>query len=421
MTLFWMIIILGIMVLVHELGHFLPAKLFGIEVPVFSIGFGKRLIGRQIGSTDYRISVFPFGGYVSLKGMDPGEYNGSDSEFLSKPVWQRIIVIFSGPFANLILAFVILFIIVNAYGIPQVRNMPLKDIQGSASAYLMPGDSIISVNENKIESFLDIYTNVSFGKENTFLLKRDNHIISVSFNVNDPDSFALIPYIKPVIGRIVSESPAEKAGLKEGDIIIAVNGEKISDWTEISEKVSDMYEQSITVGILRNDSAMIFEMIPQKYQITQGDSIINTGKIGIEYVTTIEYPTLAGSLKAAFNRMIFIGRAILDFLGMLVTGRAPANTVGGPIAIYSLIGENLKWGFDALLSFVAFFSLNLCIFNLIPFPPLDGSYIMIYLFEGIFRKRAGVKFMRAYQQVGFFVLILLIVFVTFNDILRVFK
>lgn len=421
MTFVWMILILGIMVLVHELGHFIPAKIFGIDVPVFSIGFGKRLIGRKIGQTDYRISAFPFGGYVSLKGMDPGEYKGNSDEFLSKPVWQRIIVIFSGPFANLVFAFVILFIIVSVYGIPKVSNMPLKEVNGSASEYLMPGDSIVSVNDHSVESFLDIYTYVSFGKENSFTVKRNNEINTISFSIDDPDSFALIPYIKPVIGKVISNSPADKAGIIKGDVITKVNNTEINDWTEISREISDKYGREISVEIMRRDSLLVFRLTPQTYEIAEGDSIIKTGKIGIEYITAVEYPSFNGTLKASYNRMMFIVRAIIDFLKMLFTGRAPASTVGGPIAIYSLIGENLKWGFDALLSFVAFFSLNLCIFNLIPFPPLDGSYIVIYLFEGIFRKKAGVRFMRTYQQVGFFILILLIVFVTFNDILRVIK
>ncbi len=421
MTFILMILILGIMVLVHELGHFIPAKIFNISVPVFSIGFGKRLIGKKIGDTDYRISAFPLGGYVSLKGMDPGEFSGASDEFLSKPVWQRIVVIFFGPFSNLVFAYILLFIIVSSFGVPFINNMPLKEVNGSASAYIMPGDSIIAVNNENIVSFLDIYTKISFGNENTFLLNRDNEILELSFNINDPDSFSLIPLIKPVIGKVLEDSPAELSGLMKNDIIVSINGKKTNDWSDVSLMISDEYEKEISVTVKRGDSLYLMNMTPKKYQYTENDSIKNTGKIGIEYVTVIEKLSFTESVKVSFGRLTYIFKAILDFMKMLFTGKAPANAVGGPIAIYSMIGENLKWGIDALLSFVAFFSLNLCIFNLIPFPPLDGSYIVIYLFESIFRKKAGVKFMRVYQQIGFFTFMLLVIFVTFNDIMRVIK
>ncbi len=421
MTFIWMIIILGTMVLVHEFGHFIPAKIFNIEVPVFSLGFGKRLFGKKFRGTDYRISMLPFGGYVNLKGMDPGEYTGKDNEFLSKSPLKRIIVVFSGPFFNLIFAFLILQLTISIYGVPVIDNMPLKEVRGSASQYLMEGDSIISINGNTITSFLDTYESITFGKNNTFVFKRNENIMEQSFIINDPDSFVLIPYIKPIIGKVVSGSPADKAGMIMGDIIVNIDNNVINDWGDIPSIISEKYDEEVTLLVMRNEQVLDFTLIPEKYEYIENDTVKVAGKIGIEYVTTIKKLSLGESLKTSFNRLKYITTAIINFLEMLVTGKVSAKAVGGPIAIYSLIGENMKWGFDALLSFVAFFSLNLCIFNLIPFPPLDGSYILIYVFEGIFKKRAGAKFMKIYQQVGFYLLMIMVVLVTVNDILRLFK
>ena len=421
MTFLYMIIILGTMVLVHELGHFIPAKLFNIEVPIFSLGFGKRLFGKKFRGTDYRISMLPFGGYVNLKGMDPGEYKGKENEFLSKSPLKRIIVVFSGPFFNLIFAFIILQLIVNIYGVPVIDNMPLKEVRGSASQYLMQGDSIISVNGNTITSFLDTYESILFGKKNVFIFERNENIIEQSFIINDPDSFALIPYIKPIIGKVVSNSPADRAGMIKGDIIVNIDNNEINDWGDIPSLISEKYDEEVFVLIKRDEQILDFTLIPEKYEYIENDTLKISGKIGIEYVTTIRKLSFGESIITSFNRLKYITVAIINFLEMLIMGKVSPKTVGGPIAIYSLIGENMKWGFDALLSFVAFFSLNLCIFNLIPFPPLDGSYILIYSFEGIFKKRAGAKFMRIYQQIGFYLLMTMVVLVTFNDILRLFR
>ncbi len=418
MTFLIMIIILGIMVIVHEAGHFIPAKLFKMEVPIFSIGYGKRLIGKKIKGTDYRISLIPFGGYVKLKGMDPDEMNETENAFLRKPVWQRIIVIFSGPFSNLILAFFIFLIIIKFFGITYIDNTHLREVKGEAQQYLQVDDSIMSVNGKNIEYFTDIFTHMNFGEDNEFIIKRNNEIITEKFKITNPDSFLIYPIIKPIIGDVVNNSPAYKAGLKKDDIIISIDNNNIKSWDDVSQFIKNKYEQNVQVSVLRNSDTLSFNIIPDKYEIMDGDSTIFVGKIGIMFIAKTVKPNLYNSIKYSFERIKFVSVSIVKFLKLLITGKMSAKNVGGPISIYTMVGENMKWGFDALLGFMAFFSLNLFIFNLIPFPPLDGSFILLYIVEGIFKIKANRKFMLIYQQIGFFILMLLILLVSYNDIMR---
>ncbi|MDY6787299.1 MAG: RIP metalloprotease RseP [candidate division WOR-3 bacterium] len=418
MTFIVLIIVLGIMVLVHEAGHFIPAKIFNVDAPIFSIGFGKRLIGKTFRGTDYRISLFPFGGYVKMKGMDPGEYSGDKREFLSKPVWQRILIIFAGPFSNFILAFLIIYIVTVGFGTVNLPNAPLSDTRGSDAGALVQGDSIISVNNVQIDKFNDIYENIDWSRENEITVMRGSEEITLSITIEDPEEFALIPRIEPVIGKVIKGTPAEKSGIREGDKIIYIDSVRINDWRDISRELEGKYSEETEIVILRNEEMFPMSIVPEKMETMDNDTVAYRGYIGVEYVSMKEYPGLFEGVGMAWDRMAFLTVSIIKFIGMLFTGNMSMKMVGGPIAIYSMIGQNIQWGMDALLLFVSFFSLNLCIFNLIPFPPLDGSYILLYAVEGIFRKRATERFMLIYQQIGLIILIALIIFVTYNDVMR---
>ncbi len=418
MTFIWMIVVLGIMVFVHELGHFIPAKLFGINVPVFSFGYGKRLVGKTYRGTDYRISLIPFGGYVKMQGMDPEEFTGAESDFLSKNVLKRIIVIVAGPFSNLIFAFLMFMFIVSIYGISYIDNAPLLSAEYNAAEYFQAGDSIVSVNTAEIEYFTDIYKFIRPGEDNTFSIYRNGEITEVNVFVSAPDSFILIPKIKPVINTVTKASPAEQAGFKAGDLIINADGIPISSRQEFAGIISGTYDKPVNVTVMREDSTITLTVVPERIEYMDADTIAASGRIGIEYRINTLRPGFIGTVKAASERISYVSSAILRFLFMLVTGKMSFKMVGGPISIYSMIGENLKWGFDAFLSFVAFFSLNLFIFNLIPFPPLDGSYVLLYLYEGVSRRKVSRKFMLVYQQIGLIILVLLVISVSFNDIMR---
>lgn len=420
MTFIWMIAVLGVMVFIHELGHFIPAKLFGINVPVFSFGYGKRLFGKKFRGTDYRVSLVPFGGYVKMQGMDPDEYEGRSSDFLSKNVLKRIIVIASGPLGNFIFSFIILLAIVSAYGVSYIENAPVYRAEGSAQGYFEQGDSIISVNGKDIETFTDIYRYLRAGEKNSFTVQRGQEIITSDIMLSAPDSFIIVPRIKAEISAVTPDSPADEAGFMAGDVITGVDGMRINSRQEFADIIKGIYEKPVNVTVSRNDAETELTVIPAKIEYMDNDTVAYAGRIGIEYKLKTVRPGFTGSIKAAWDRLEYISVSIVRFLYMLVTGRMSFKMVGGPISIYSMIGENLKWGFDAFLSFVAFFSLNLFIFNLIPFPPLDGSYIILYLYEAVSRRKVSRKFMLVYQQIGLIILVLLVITVSFNDIMRFF-
>lgn len=419
MTLIYMILTLGIMVIVHELGHFLCAKFFKIGVPVFSVGMGKRIFGITKNKTEYRFSIMPFGGYVRLKGMDDFEGTKRDEDdFMVKHPLKRIAVIFSGPFANFILAFILLLFMTLIYGISYMPNTPVYSVSSLYDSLLLRGDSIVSVNEKQVKYYTDIFKYIKPNDINSFSVMRNNELKRVIFNLDKPDSFAIFPEISTKVGFVSPSSPAEKAGIMKNDIIIAIDSLTINIWQEISEVIKSSYDKSVTLKVLRGEETLLIEVTPEKKEEQIDDSIRYYGVIGIGYSSETIKPTFTKGIILTFERVNFITTSIVKFLSQLFTGRMSVKNLGGPISIYSMTGESLKWGFDSFLAFVAFFSLNLFIFNLIPFPPLDGSYIMIFLYEFLFRKKTTAKFMNIYQQVGFIILMLLIVFVSFNDILR---
>ncbi|HAV93078.1 TPA: RIP metalloprotease RseP [candidate division WOR-3 bacterium] len=420
MTLIYMIITLGIMVIVHELGHFLVAKLFKIGVPVFSIGMGKRLFGITKNGTDYRVSLMPFGGYVHLKGMETFEQGEKDDDdFMVKHPLKRIAVIFSGPFANFILSFILLFIMTLAFGVSYMPNTPVYSIASPYDSLFLRGDFIESVNGNDIKYYIDIFKYLKPNEINNISILRDGADKEVAFKLDKPDSFLIYPEICTKVGMVSPGSPAEKSGIMKNDIILAIDTLNIKTWQEMSEIIKQSYDISLSIKIERGADTLLLSVIPEKKEQQDGDSTMYYGVVGIGYSSELMKPGFKQGISLTIERVNYIASSIVKFLAQLFTGKMSVKNLGGPISIYTMTGESLKWGFDSFLAFVAFFSLNLFIFNLIPFPPLDGSYILIFLFELFTKKRATTKFMNIYQQIGFVTLMLLIVLVSFNDILRI--
>lgn len=419
MTILYMVLTLGIMVLVHELGHFIAARFFKIGVPVFSIGMGKRLFGVKRGGTDYRFSVLPFGGYVKLKGME--DFDGTDrdgDDFMAKHPIKRMLVIFFGPFANFLLAFLLMFAMVFFYGVSYMPNTPVYSALSPYDTLFFKGDSVMSVNGNAVLYYTDIFKFLKPNETNSFELLRGNEVTRVEFKLDKPDSFAIYPEIKTKIGTVSSGSPAERAGIMKGDIILSVDSSKTRCWQDMAEIIKVSCNRSLSLTILRGGDTLVFNAVPESREEKSGDSTLCSGFLGVGYSSEMKRPSFIQSASITFERISYLSLSLVKFLSQLFTGRMSVKNLGGPISIYTMTGESLKWGFDSFLAFVAFFSLNLFIFNLIPFPPLDGSYIIIFLFETLFRKKATTKFMTVYQQIGYLILMGLVVLVSFNDILR---
>ena len=355
MTVFAFILVLGLLIFVHELGHFLIAKACGIRVLKFSLGFGPCLIGKKIGETEYLVSIFPLGGYVKMLGENPDERELSQEQqaasFSHKTVWQRFLVVFAGPAFNFLFTIALFWMIFLTAGVPH------------------PVDS-------------------------------------------------------SVIGQVKVDSPAAQAGLKPGDRIVAINGNKIASWPDVLNGVKDSGGKPLTIAIMRGEARQQMTIIP---------SIDSVKSI---YGEEVEKRYMIGIVKSDEMRLERVGlvRALTDawqqswmYVELTVTGFVkivqhviPASELGGPILIAQIAGQQMERGWMSLCYFMGLLSVNLAVLNLLPVPVLDGGHLFFLTLEGIRRKPLAERAQMAAQQVGLALLGMLMIFVFYNDIVRLF-
>lgn len=330
------ILIFGVLILVHELGHFIVAKATGIRVEEFAIGMGPKIFGVKYGETDYSLMVLPIGGYNKMSGMEPGTED-DEKGFNSKSVFQRMMVIIAGSLMNFLLA-IILFVLVFSYiGVPANSN---------------------------------------------------------------------------VIGDTIEGFPAEQAGLKKGDQLTAINGEPVNNWLELTQIIQKSPEKNLTITVQRDNTILEIDVVPKK------DPETGLGLIGIRD-SLKTYPVWTG-LKLGTERAIAILVLIVTSLVHIITGQAPAE-VAGPVGIVHMIGEAAQYGAGMILNFAALLSLNLGLINLLPIPALDGSRLVFLAIEGIRGKPINPERENFVHLVGFAMLILLMILITYKDILRIFN
>jgi len=431
-TTFYFLVVIGILVLVHELGHFLAAKFFGMRVDRFSIGFPPRAFGKKIGDTDYCVSWIPVGGYVKIAGMVDESF---DTEFLNeepkpwefraKPIWQRMIVICAGVFMNIVLAVFIFWGIIVYQG---KTVKPVTEIgfvvpeSPAAKAGFQSGDVVVAVNGERPAHWEDIenllYTNALSGNLAVDITRGSE---PVSIKIGRPitseileSGLGLYPKgIVPLVGSVEIGKPAEQAGLKPGDVIVEINNVRISYYS-LAEAVKRNAGKQVTLGWKRNGE------IKQALLTPTAD-----GKIGVGFTptydgqyATVHYSVLAAipeGIKDAWNMswmnlksiyQIFVGRVSLS------------KSVAGPIMIAKMATRSAEVGILNFLGFMALLSMNLAILNLFPFPALDGGHAMFLVYEAIFRREIPARVKIALQQVGFVLLLVFMAFVLYNDIVR---
>ncbi len=386
---------LGVMVLVHEWGHFVIARLFGVRVEVFSIGFGPRLFGTRRGPTDYRLSALPLGGYVRMAGDNPAEERrGDPDEFLSKPRWQRVLIALAGPTTNFLMA-VILTAALFMHGgeQPSYADKPVvvagvvKD-SPAQKAGIQPGDHIVSFGGVKDPTWDRVALELALsapGHSVPATIERDDRLITTSVE-SEPLPFAVVGYpAEPVIvGSVAHGLPAERAGLKEGDVVIAANGQHLTAPSQFSEIVQQSGGNAMSLDIQRNGQAQTLELRP-----TWGDPGDGTPRwqIGItfRFVTSPRrYSPLRAVLKATQFHIILANKLVY-LVGELFTGRVSLKQVQGPLGIVQESSRAAKRGFGDLVSLMALVSLNLAILNLLPIPILDGGHILMLGIESLLR------------------------------------
>lgn len=416
------LVLFTIMVISHEFGHFIAAKITGIGVNRFSIGLGPKLFGFRSGGTEYVLSLVPLGGYVKMKGMDPGEIKGEKDEFFSKSILVRTFVVLSGPFLNLILAFIIYFFTVLSFGVDVIPGTNIESVNDNPllNERVKKGDNIITLNNRNVRNWYEISKILEDKPDSlNFLIKRDDSLFIINIQYKKDEGFPFVPMIEPIVGIIEKNSPADNLGLKKGDRFLSINGKEIKSFEDMRMEVSVNPEKTLEIEWKRNGMIMKGEVVPRKQKIQENGKTKEIGLLGVVAKTEKLQFGFFGSLKEGFRRTVESIKLIFSIIVMLFRRQISPRTLGGPIAIFQLAGESARWGLEFYLGFMAILSINLFIFNLIPFPPLDGGHILIFGIEKLIRKRPTERQYQLIQQIGFAILLILVAFIFYNDIMRI--
>jgi len=426
-TLVSFLFVLGVLIFVHELGHFLAARRLGVRVLTFSLGFGPKILKTTRGDTEYCISAIPLGGYVKMAGESPDDpRSGAPDEFLSKTKWERFQVLIMGPVMNILLAVVVLAVVL-AQGaeVPAYDEQPpvlgaVRADSVAARAGLRPGDRILTVAGDDVADWKDLAIAIGTraNRPVTITLDRAGRTESVEvkptaegrFEVGD---IGVLPDVSPIAKEVQPGDPADKAGVKPGDVVVAVNGERVIFPEDLKKAIASRGGMPIDLDIRRNGT-------PQRITLTP-DTRSTGGWIGI----TIAEATRSfkpGPLEAV--RLSVVQNAessvlIFKTLGGLFTGSTSVRQLQGPVGIAQLSGESAKAGFLQLLTLMAVISLNLGLLNLMPVPVLDGGHILIMALEGVARRDFSMAVKEKMLLAGFVVLMLLMVTVIYNDLTRI--
>jgi len=428
------VFVFGLLVLIHELGHFLAAKWMGVRVERFSIGFPPRLFGKKFGDTDYCVSAIPLGGYVKMSGMVDESLDqnvtGADYEFNSKPVWKRVIIITAGVIMNLFLAIFILTMVNYIKGEEVITTTEIGVIgkEGIAKKIgFKKGDIIVSIQGNAITTWNDIQDQfIQHLNENIrFQVIRDEETVNLIYKKEwfqeKNAEFLDIGWMPEArIGRVVTETPAERAQLQRGDWIVAINGEPINNWMEMTKVIKANPGVEISLEYLRNESSYSVRLTPDSQEATDSAGVaISVGKIGIgQYfeVNDLSFPeAIVKGVEGTF-RLLALN---IKGLWWVISGTKPASEViGGPIMIAKLAQDAAAEGWDRLWGLTAALSAILAFFNILPIPALDGGHLAFLLVEGVSGKPVSMKTRLLVQQIGMAILLILIVFIFYIDIQR---
>lgn len=416
------IVALGILVTVHELGHFIAARIFNVEVEKFSIGFGPKLLAFTKGKTEYRISLIPLGGYLKMKGDNPDEeVEDTENSFKTKVWWQRAIIAFAGPFANLILALLI-FIFTFAIGKHFEDQLPIVgEVSTNYAEFVQEKDTILQVNDKDVNGWMQIIQYVKENEENTFLIERNNKQILITNNQVEPKTWVteILPYVPAIIGEVAPGMAAYKAGLMDNDEILSIDGKDVKNWYEMRTAITTNENEFITLKIKRGDDIFEKSLSPEENLLDDNRIIGITQYMPVKYIE--RYSLLESVKYGTIGTINFVYLNYVMLYKLITNPSAIKNNLGGPVMIYAMSAQTADKGLDSILSFIAAISLILMIMNLLPIPILDGGHIFFCFIEGIRKKPLGLKIQIALQNVGLFILVFLMIFAFWNDISRLFS
>ena len=441
----WFLVVLGVLVAFHELGHFLAARWVGVKVLKFSLGFGPKLLGRKMGETEYLLSAIPLGGYVKLFGEDEAEATTQEDRarsFAHQGLWGKVLIVAAGPGFNFILAYFIfagwlatgtpLFVPTFQDLTPDIEAM----VPGSPAdtAGIQVGDRVSRVNGQAISTRTELFDAVakSNGQALTLEIKRDGQVKTLTVtpttapgpqtSAQEPGYYLGVEETPPLVTSVMQSSPAAKAGLQAGDHVVSIGGKTIHTWSQMTGIVKESPDRQLQVEVLREGHRISLTVTPSVEKAIVNGQSVEVGKIGISgpgrSIMRSSTPLLSlyDGLGATW------GWTELTAIGLykMVVGDISSKNIGGPLTIANISGEAAAQGASSVVFLIAILSINLGVLNLLPIPILDGGHLLFFLIEGILRKPLGERQREIAQQAGLVLLVGVMIFAFWNDLERIF-
>ena len=429
------ILMLGVLVFVHELGHFAIAKMCGVKVLKFSLGFGPKLFSRHRGETEYQVCAIPLGGYVQMLGEGGGE-QGEDAEltaeektrsFSEQSVAKRLAIVSAGPAMNLLLPLLILPIsfmvgvqMPTYFEEPACVGYVIPESNAAAAGFLA-GDCVTAVNQQGVESWND--TNKSFishaGDSLLFQVERGGEglLLEVSAendSLQGMQALGLLPHQAARIGGLAPDMPAAQAGMLEGDLILQIDNDPISSWYDLKSVIQNIGNQAVPVQLERSGKQLTLELTPVQRN-GEGDYLLGIAPL---YRSELQSFGFFDAIQEGASRTWELIELTVVFVQKLFSGNVSTKNIGGPITVVQIAGQAAQTDLSAILSVLAFISIQLGILNLLPIPILDGGHILFYVIELIIRRPVSIRAREMSQQVGMAMLLMLMVLAFYNDIVR---
>jgi regulator of sigma E protease len=425
-----LVVVLGVLVLLHEGGHFLVARALSARVSVFSFGFGKRLFGAERGGTDYRVSLIPLGGYVRIHGLGPDESDIVDKEAAApEPLlarWRRSLILLAGPGANIVgSVFFIAVAFVVGMQVPASEDRApdvawVDPASPAAAAGIQAGDLVLAVNGKPVDTWrdLDMATLGSPGHAIVVRFRRaggehDVTLTPKSMTRYDLGYAGLAPTLPAEVSGVLAGSPAEKAGLKAGDAIVAVNGEKVEHFFDVMRLVGASPGRELTLTIRRGTQEISVRATPLKDPTGQG-------KLGIPAPnpTVLKRLPVPAAFVESIRENVRLARETFAVIGRMISGRASFRQMSGPIDIARFSGAAARSGTVPFIWLLGMISLQLAIFNLLPIPVLDGGHLAVIAVESAVRRDFSDRTKERILNIGFWLIITLVVIVIYNDLAK---
>jgi regulator of sigma E protease len=425
--------VLGVMILVHEWGHYAAAKFLGVRVEVFSIGFGKRLLGFKRGDTDYRISAIPLGGYVKMSGENPmDERTGDPGEFMSHPRWHRFLIAIAGPAMNILLAIGLLAgVYMVHFEYPVYLDQPatvawVKPGSPAANAGIQAGDRIVRVDgvevptweqlEPKIYLSPNQPLNVTIQRGSQSLEKT---VVPTAVTTSEIGSAGWYPNDPVIVGLLEPGMPAAKAGLQEGDRVLAIDGQSLPDIEAMIERLQQTKDKPVDLLVSRDGRQFTVHIQP----VLAKTEDVSEKRYRIGFARKLDTKSTRLTVAQAFDRSLADNKRdsllILELMKKLAERKVSIRTISGPIGIAQDAGEAAEEkGWTPLLMLTSAISLNLGIFNLLPIPILDGGVILLLFVEGVMRRDISLRIKERIYQAAFVFLVLFAVMVIYNDLAK---